>query len=96
MRTSTLAIAGAAIGILFSAGLFAEEDLSALFDDTAAADTASAGTAPSDSAASAFTLKLSGEHTFGYHAPACWPDTNQNYGGSIKAPAFLNDVGVEV
>ncbi|HNY22050.1 MAG TPA: hypothetical protein PKO22_07870 [Treponemataceae bacterium] len=86
-----------ALAIAAGATAFAEDssDLFADFASLGAADGAGAGTtaAPADAS---FSLKLSGTHEFDFHQPAYWADGNDSYRGDLKAPAFRNDVGLEI
>ncbi len=77
--------------------VFAEEDSSDLFTDpgtpTASGDE-SRTALPATTAAAPFTLTLTGSHEFDYHFPT--DGDSWNYEGEMKAPAFRNEVGIEV
>jgi hypothetical protein len=86
--------------ILAAAGMPAfAEDSSDLFADFAPSGAASADGGTSGAALLedvSFSLKLSGTHEFDFHQPAYWEDGNDSYRGDVKAPAFRNDVGLEI
>jgi len=105
-RAYLLAAAALALAAAPARTALAEDSLEDLFADAAAPAASSDTSAPAagqaaspaaaPSAAGGLVVKTSGTHEFDYRAPAYWLAGGQSYDGTLKEPAFRNDVGVEL
>jgi hypothetical protein len=99
-REHILVTAALALVLAPASPALAEDSLEGLFADAAASAPADSDQRPAAQASAValegLTVKLSGTHEFDYHFPAYWQDGNQKYDGTLKEPAFRNDVGVEL
>lgn len=89
-----------ALGPALATPAFAEDSLEDMFADAAAS--ADAAQQPASKAADAapaaaegLKLKLSGTHEFDYHYPT-YKSGSATYDGTMKEPAFRNDLGLEL
>ena len=92
-------LAVAALALAFSPAAFAEDSLEDMFaaaSAEAAQQPASKEATAAPAAAEGLKVKLSGTHEFDYHYPTYWSDGNEAYDGTMKEPAFRNDLGVEL
>ena len=94
-------LAAAALALALAPAAFAEDSLEDMFaaaaaDASAAQQPASKDATAAPAAADGLQVKLSGTHEFDYRYPAYWSDGNEAYDGTLKEPAFRNDVGVEL